>query len=147
MKRFAYRLERLLGIRVSREREQARALGVALQEEEHRRARSEEDKARCDAARRQVEVLPAGSLRAGMLVHLGKTVSRFSERTEAAEAALREASRQSGLERDKYTQARKDRRVLERLKERRHSEWMGDNSRAEQAAIDEVAGRTSGGGR
>ena len=145
MKRFTYRLEKLLNIRASQELEQARTLGVALRLEKTERVRSEEIKARCDTARRQVQDVPARSLLAGTLVHLGKTVGQFSERAEAAEASHRDACLQLGTERDRYAEARKDRRVLERLKERRHDEWVGENSRTEQAAMDEIAARTSGG--
>lgn len=147
MKRFTYRLEKLLNIRASQELEQARNLGVALRLEEAERLRSEEIKVQCDVARRQVEEKPAGSLRAGTLVHLGRTVGQFVERAEAAEASLRDVHLKLGLERDKYAEARKDRRVLERLKERRQDEWLGESSRSEQAAIDEIAARISGGGK
>ena len=147
MKRFTYRLEKLLNIRESQELEQARALGVALKLEESERRRSEEIKERTDAARRQLDTGPRRALRAGTIMHLGKTVGQFTERTQAAEAAHQEACSKLNQERDRYAEARKDRRVLERLKERRHGEWQSDISRAEQTAIDEIAARTSGGGQ
>ena len=62
MKRFKYRLEQLLNIRASEELEQARVLGMALQREEAERLRVAEVRAYRDAARRQVEALPAKPL-------------------------------------------------------------------------------------
>jgi flagellar FliJ protein len=147
MKRFTYRLEKLLNIRASQELEQARALGVALKLEEAERLRSEEIKERTDAARSQLDTGPRRSFRAGTLVHLGRTVGQFTERTREAEAAYQDACSKLNQERDRYAEARKNRRVLERLKDRRHGEWVNENSRAEQSAIDEIAARSSGGGR
>ncbi len=54
-------------------------------------------------------------------------------------AAHREAQDRANVEEDRFGEARKDRRVLEKLKDQRHDHWKLETDRQEQGRIDEVA--------
>ena len=139
MKRFEFRLERLLQLRTSAERQQARMLRQSLEAEEHKRRALEEVVSRHEEARRQLERYGPSNALAGTLVNLVRTVDALATQEQVASEKLRIVARQVGAERDRYRQARQARRVLERLRERRRMAWGLKNTREEQAVMDEVA--------
>lgn len=139
MKRFEFRLERLLQLRTSAERQQGRILSESLQVEEHKRRVFEKVVAGHEEAQRQLERYGSSKARAGTLVNLVRTVDAFTTQEQVASEELRNAARQVGAERDRYRQARQARRVLERLRERRRAGWEIESTREEQAMMDEVA--------
>ncbi len=141
MKRFGFRLERLLDLRSSAERHQARVLGDALQQEDRARQELEQIATRRAEARRQMEQYGPSHARAGTLLNLVQTVDAFLIQERAAGEVLRDASRRVGIERDRYQEALREKRVLERLRKRARTEWALSVAREEQAASDEVAGR------
>lgn len=147
MKRFEFRLERLLQLRTSAERQQARMLSKSLQTEEHKRRALAEVVARHEEAQRQLE--RHGKALAGTLVNLVWTLDAFATQEQVASEELRNATRQVGVERERFRQAHQERRVLERLRERRRVGWETAGMREEQAMMDEVAAlqvRRSGAG-
>jgi flagellar export protein FliJ len=142
MKRFAFRLERLLGLRAATEREQARVFGVKARaaEQAGRRAAAgsalEREAARQAASARTIPT-PAGAIaNLGIAVDLAAT-----ERARSATAHV-EADVEREDARRNYQTARIDRRVLERLKEVRHSDWNVEASREDRRAMDEIALRS-----
>jgi flagellar protein FliJ len=139
MKRFTFRLDRVLKLRSRLEREQARALAGALREEEARRARLEAAAARLGRSCEHVagaagQVAPAGTLR-----NLGLAMNAAAESVRAAEETHRAAVDSLQTEMDKFGEARRDRRVVERLRERRHEAWEVESSRHEQKEMDGIA--------
>lgn len=147
MKRFEFRLERLLQLRTSAERQQARMLSKSLQTEEHKRRALAEVVARHEEAQRQLE--RHGKTLAGTLVNLVWTVDAFATQEQVASEELRNATQQAAAERERFRQAHQARRVLERLRERRRVGWETAGMREEQAMMDEVAAlqvRRSGAG-
>ncbi len=141
MKRFRYRLEKLLQLRASTEQQQARALGDALQDEERDRRNLEEITAEHDRAQLQMENIGSGTPRAGVLVNVGRALRRFRSRQQAAGEVHQETLKRVGAERERFTEARKERRVLERLRDRKQAEWSAQYAKEEQASTDEVASR------
>lgn len=141
MKRFGFRLERLLQLRTSAERQQARMLSESLQTEEHKRRALEGVVARHEEAQRQLEEYGPSKALAGTLVNLVWTVDAVATQEQVASEELCNATRQAAAERERYRQARQARRVLERLRERRRVEWGIGDMREEQAMMDEVAAR------
>ena len=140
MKRFAFRLERLRELRERAEREQASVLGAAMRAEQERRDALERAQRDYETSTEQVvrvgsgQTLPAGSLR-----NLDLTRDAASVRIEAAEESLRAAAEQVEAEQTIYGEKRRDRKVVEMLKEKRLEAWKEDVSRAEQKDIDHVA--------
>ncbi len=141
--KFPFRLERLLQLRVSAERQQARVLRDAVEYEERERLERDACAARRSDAERQKAELAPTTPRAGILMNLQRAVDASAERTETAEMAYQEALVRVQTARGHYRHARQQRRVLERLRERRSAEWTYEASRHEQAADDEIAARRS----
>ena len=143
MKRFAFRLERLLKLRRTFEHKQAKNLGEVVQVEERERQAYEESAERHADARRQLGEPSPVANRAGVRMNLKRAVDAFGDRADAARESHEDAVRRVAEERERYTDARKDRRTLERLREKQRAEWEVETTRREQAAIDEVASRQS----
>jgi flagellar FliJ protein len=141
MKIFTFRLDRVLDLRANREREQAATLGRAMRDEEQRQdelARASERLSRWSeqASGTTGRVAPAGTLR-----NLGLTVDAASRDLDSAEAS-RDAARESvAEERERYGEARRDRRVVERLREQRLEAWNVEQTREERRDMDDIAGR------
>ena len=133
-----FRLERLLQLRATKERERARALGQAVQDERVRRAAVESEATRLDRLEQQVEGKGKVTT-AGMRVNLGLTVEAAANQLEAAEASHRAAAESVVEEKERFGRARMERRVVERLRERRKDAWREDVVREEQKEHDGLA--------
>ena len=139
MKRFSFRLERLLQFRARAERAQAQVLGQALREEEDRRDAMEEATDRLGRIGEQLAEGRASITSAGTLCNLGLTVKAAVGEIEAAERSHRESLEKVEAEQERYGEARKDRRVVERLREHRQETWTADFKRHEQQEQDGLA--------
>ena len=139
MKRFAFRLDRLLQLRALAEREQARALALALREEERRRAAVRLSEAELAQARAQFAVTPRELSQAGTLQNLELTVLALAERVNSLSREHEESLERVESERHQFEQARMARRVIERLREQRREAWTGEVARWEQRVADETA--------
>jgi flagellar FliJ protein len=137
--RFFFRLERILQLRASKEKERARALGGALREEEARRKALEEAAARLDRCGEQIVEATGKTTTAGALRNLNLAVHAAAGEVEAAEDSHRAAEANVDTEREKFGEARTERRVVERLRERRQEAWSVETSRSEQREHDEAA--------
>ncbi len=138
MKRFSFRLDRVLQLREMAEREQARALARALREEEDRRAAAEAGEARLAEAREQFSTTPRELSQAGTLQNLELTIDALSEKLRDLAADHEKSLEQVERERHQFEQARMARRVIERLREHRKEAWGEELSRDEQRASDET---------
>lgn len=136
MKRFRFGLERLLRLRELRERDQARVLGEALADERERRARLEQASEQVDRAGEQVVRSSDAASTAGAMRNRGLTLQAAVLAAEAAASAHREAQASVEREQESFGEARKDRRVLEKLREKRHEGWSVESTRAEQRESD-----------
>ena len=140
MKRFTFRLERLRELRERAEREQAAVLGAAMRDEQRerdelRRAQSEFERIGEQAGEAAVrQTMPAGTLG-----NLGLARDAAGVRIDAAAEAVKQAQVRVEEEQGRYGERRRDRKVVEMLKEKRFDTWKEDVSRAEQKDIDDVA--------
>jgi flagellar FliJ protein len=141
VKGFVFRLDRLLRLRSSAEREQARSLGEALREEHVRREDLRQAEHELDRRGQTAGEAAAGGVPAGTLRNLNLTVRAAASDLERAEHGLARAEEASRDEQERYREARRDRRVLERLREQRADDWNRAASRAEQREIDEIRPR------
>ncbi|HTS88770.1 MAG TPA: hypothetical protein VMG41_09795 [Gemmatimonadales bacterium] len=139
MKRFSFRLDRLLHLREIAEREQARALAVALGEEEACRAAVRQSEARLGQAREQFATLPRDLSQAGTLRNLDLTIAVLMEQTDQLSREHEASLERVEVARHGFEKARMARRVIERLKEHRQLAWDADVSRLEQSELDETA--------
>jgi flagellar export protein FliJ len=139
MKRFAFRLERLLQLREASERERARELGQARREEEQRRAEVVASEARLLEARQQFAATPRELSQAGTLQNLELTMESLSNNLQQLSETHEQSLARLEAERQQFEQARMARRVIERLREHRRLAWGEELSRHEQSMSDETA--------
>jgi flagellar export protein FliJ len=142
MKSFVFSLERLLRLRAQREREQAKVLGQAARDEAARREALADAVRRLDRFNTQVGST-GGVATAGTLRNLALTVAAAADQVEQAEGSHRDAEGALEVEQERFGAARRDRRVLERLREQRQATWSVEAARAEQQEIDEIARRVA----
>lgn len=143
MKRFSFRLERLLQLAAQQERAIQAELAAAHDRYEAALGRLNDARDACDAARdgiltREQEGLSADELTIEYL---------FLERAErAAEAAAKEVEAvraEVDAIRARLWEARKERRSLEALRDRRLAEHQRAEAAEEQLLLDELATRRS----
>lgn len=139
MKRFAFRLERLLQLRERAERTQAAELGAAMREEEARRQTLEQAEAALARATEQGASAAQEPLTAGTLQSMEYAKQAMAVRVAAEAEALAAASEKREVEQLSWQDRRRDRRTVEKLKEKRLDTWREDMSRDEQKTIDDLA--------
>jgi flagellar export protein FliJ len=148
MKGFVFRLERLLQLRSRVERERAQALGAAMRREEDRRQALEEANERLGRYGEQIAGVMDDAAPAGALTNLGLAIEAAVRHMESAVESHQVALDQMQEERELFGQARVERRVVERLREKRQAAWTEEAARVEQREQDSIAqNRRSGGGR
>lgn len=136
MKRFSFRLERLLQLRERAERTQAAELGAAMRAEEDQRAALERAREALERAaeRGSAEPFTVGTMRTRELAR-----EAMSQRVEVEQEALDLATGRRAEEQSLWQDRRRDRRSVEKLKEKRFDAWREDASRDEQKTIDGLA--------
>ena len=139
MKGFVFRLERLLELRSRAEQERAQALGQAMREEDVQRQALEEASERLGRCGDQVADVMDNGAPAGALKNLALAIEAAMRQVDSAALSHQAALDQMQLERELFGRARVERRVVERLREKRHAAWTEEASRAEQSELDSVA--------
>lgn len=140
MKRFRFRLERILDLRRRAEEEQARTLGAALREEDARRRALQDAEARLERCGKQVVSAGDGaSCPAGLLNNLGMAVRAAAADAARAADQHRDAEQRLEDEHRLFLETKKERRVVEMLREKRRMSWEQEAAREEQWSIDEIS--------
>jgi flagellar protein FliJ len=139
MKKFTFRLDRILDLREKTEKEQARILRDAMVDEDARRRSLEEAEARLDRCAEQIVDASEAVTTAGTMQNLAMTIHAAAGQVEVAEVSHQNAEETVRTERDVFAAARKDRRIVERLREKRHEEWELEAGRVEQRTLDAIA--------
>ncbi len=139
MKGFQFRLDRILDLRAKTEKERARLLRDAMLAEIVRRRSLEEAEARLDRCALQIAGAGAIVTTAGTMQNLGLTINAAAGEVEVAETSHQSAEEVVRVEQEMFHEARKDRRVVERLREKRHEEWSVESSRLEQSQLDAIS--------
>lgn len=139
MRRFRFRLERLLGLRRLRtqlQQQQVAALRARLQEAEDRlHAAQQAYRATSDSlCQREAAGTTATLLKHGRL-HLGRLAEAVAEQEGQVKAA--QLALQQGLA--DLAAARQAERALERLRERRWRQHRYEGIKREQAQLDEIS--------
>ncbi len=145
MKRFSFRLSPVLRLRRAAEQEALRNLGDARRGRdaaaESARTRLEEEQA---AKVEQSAAQRPGGLAVPTLLAHQRHVAAAGRRVFEARAAL--AAQDAALEEARlaWIAASRDRKAMDRLRERRESAWVAEGLREEQKTIDEAASRAGG---
>ena len=142
MTSFVFRLERFLKLRVHKERECAESLGAAVRAEEESRRQAEDRAAHVKTIVTRIsEETTSAVSTAGALRNRGLALEAAVHQAASAEDSHRDAKKATDVERELWGKARVERRMIERLRERREGEWATSAARAEQKETDETAAR------
>ena len=137
---FKFRLQRVLDLRERKERDAATALVSAEEAADvARRERAELELARQELAARRVTATPTASLSVGELRNLGFLLERLDERVAVAQSAAAAAERAVETRRGELQVAFRDRRTLDRLRERHLDEHRSAEATADRQLMDEIA--------
>ena len=139
MKVFRFALERLLRLRGIREREQARTLGDAMRGERDRRDALAFASRNLDRAGEQVGGVTASARPAGAVRNLRLTLQAAAIAAEAAAESHKASEESVAHEQVRFSEARTERRVLEKLRDKRRMGWNQESARAEQIESDSLS--------
>jgi flagellar FliJ protein len=137
LRRFAFKLEKILALRMNRERETEIELGRAvgaLSALENRIKKVAEEKVRA-AESRFDKAHGAGDIRSyeNYILRLDKTRNALLEAAAGAELEVEKT-------REIYLEASRDRKIIDKLKERQEREYRTFMWREEVKVIDDIAG-------
>ena len=129
---FRFRLQRVLDLRERKERDAATALVAAEELAAAARAALARQAAPTEAAE-------TGELSVGALRTLQFLLGRLDERVEEAASAATSAEDVVAQRQDDLRAAYRDRRTLDRLRERAQESWRAGESAADRQRMDEIA--------
>ena len=134
---FRFRLQRVLDLRARVEQDAARALASAQEAAATARA----ELAAIEAVRAELAATanPGAGHSVGTLRTVGFLLGRMDEQVVVAEASTAAAERTANERRDVLQLAWRDRRTLDRLRERHHDAWKGAEAALDRQTMDEVA--------
>jgi flagellar FliJ protein len=137
---FKFRLQRVLDLRERKERDAATALVSA--EDAADGARQEQARlelARQELAARRTPDTPAATLSVGELRNIGFLLERLDERVAVAQSAAAAAEAVVEERRGELQVAFRDRRTLDRLRERHLEGYRSAEAAADRQLMDEIA--------
>jgi len=139
MERFKFRLQKVLDLRLWREQESALRLGEARRRyDEAESVLAALEAVRASSRERLMRVHGAGGS-VGQLQNLDYVLAHLDARIAEADAARRDAERGVREWMDEYTAALRERRVLERLRDRHLEAARVLEAQVERRAMDDVA--------
>ncbi|HYV99729.1 MAG TPA: flagellar export protein FliJ [Gemmatimonadaceae bacterium] len=139
MTRFRFPLARLLSLRERRERDAAIALAAARSAEASVRLAYEAARARHQEARAHVTPGAGSSRTIADLQRAAFIVEQLDVRASTASGELAAASREATSRQASLVERVRDRRVLERLRDRQQSDWRIAADRKAREEMDEIA--------
>lgn len=141
MKSFTFRLERILRLRTDAERQQARRLGDATQEEARLDAMVQDQATYLEQIGDRLAQQPGERMSAGWLRVLTLTADAAAEQLAEGERSRESARESVDALRERLKEARVERMSLEKLREKQQETWKDSERREERSAMDEIAGR------
>lgn len=138
MARFRFRLERVLSVRQHQEERERMRFAAALRRKTLAEQEVESIKKEIVSAVTQAAEKMAGMTTVDDLVRLYDYRIALMRKQDLAEKDLEAATADFEAARRHLIEARKKRRVLERLRERHHLLWREDEGRKEQDDLDEI---------
>ncbi|RJP81652.1 MAG: flagellar export protein FliJ [Candidatus Zixiibacteriota bacterium] len=141
MKKFTFRLERVIEVRNVKKKECQKALAKSLEELSREEQELHSAVSRSQAGSEGLRRALQSPARAGDLAGLEDWRRRQEEAVQTQARRTEERRLEVDRRRGALVLAARDEKVLEQLKERRREEFQADCRREEQAFLDEVAGR------
>jgi flagellar FliJ protein len=139
VKKFRFRLQKVLDVRRIRERQEQEKLHQAI----HRRMEEEKRLGLLDKEERDMLQMMRSGRETSFEIWNYTADTRYRVRIGEAKVKqtgrIQQASEQEEVRRQSVTQARRQTRVLEKLRELRYDEWAREMSRQEDNVLDEIA--------
>lgn len=137
MKRFKFRLQRLLELRIQIRDEARQELGRLNAQLEHQVTVLRD----LESESASVHRVGDGTFSAGELLLRGAYIERLQRAIEQQMARIAETKRSVLAAQERYIQANKEARALEMLRDRKRDEYQLEALRDEVAQLDEIATR------
>lgn len=136
---FNFRLQRLLELREKAEQAQARAL-VSAQDAAEAARRERDSLANVHGtAKAEIDAAQRAEPRIGHLQQLGYVLQSLDQRLETAGESVRAADQGVAEAQTELDAAARDRRVLDRLKDRHADQWRVEAAHQDRVGMDEIA--------
>lgn len=136
---FKFRLQRVLELREKSEQARARTLREASDSADVVRQQQDAMQALRALQRDSLEAASRGAISAGELQHLTFIIDQLDDRLARATDDVAEAERIVAEAREALNLASRDRRVLDRLKEKHSERWWEDAQQRDRLHMDEIA--------
>lgn len=136
---FKFRLQRILELREQHEQAKARALASAQDTAETARGVQDALSALRNDSESQIRAATNAAPRIGHLRQLDLVLASLDARVESAAEVVKAADAQVTAAQDALAHAAKDRRVLDRLKERHAETFRAEFAQKDRLAMDEIA--------
>jgi flagellar FliJ protein len=139
MSRFKFRLQRLLDLRHKKEQEAASAVAAARNAAEAATRHEADLTQRRDSTRQELLPAEGQTVRVAELHEIAFLVRVLDDRVKDARKASVAAERSVQEKLGELGEAMRDRRILDRLKDRRSEEWRTEDARQEREVMDAIA--------
>ncbi|MES2521528.1 MAG: flagellar export protein FliJ [Gemmatimonadota bacterium] len=136
---FRFRLQRVLELREESEQAKARLLAAAQDAADAARREQEALAAMRDSSRAELHAAHADAPRIGHLHQLGFVLQSLDQRVQNAGEVVHAADEVVASAQGELTDAARDRRVLDRLKERHAESWRAEEAHKDKLQMDEIA--------
>jgi flagellar FliJ protein len=136
---FRFRLQRVLELREESEQARARALRAASDDASEARRRQDALAGLRALQRDALAAASRGLITAGEMQHLTFLIGALDDRLVRAADDVAEAERVVAEAQQALQHAARDRRVLDRLKERHGERWQEHQQQRDRHAMDEIA--------
>ncbi len=136
---FKFRLQRVLELREEHEQAKARVLATAQDAADEARRQQESLAAVRANSRAEVEAAHSEAPRVGHLHQLGFVLQSLDQRLLVATETVLTAEHVVQQAQGALTEAARDRRVLDRLKERHAEVWRAEEAQKDRLLMDEIA--------
>lgn len=136
---FRFRLQRVLELREEHEQAMARELASARDAADAARREEEALAAVRDSSRAQLHAAHAETPRVGHLHQLGFVLQSLDQRVQSATESVQAADVVVDAAQGALVDAARDRRVLDRLKERHAEAWRAEEAQKDRLQMDEIA--------
>ena len=136
---FKFRLQRILELREQHEQAKARALAGAQDAAESARSAQDALATLRDDSQAQIRATTNAAPRIGHLQQLNVVLASLDARVESAADVVKAADAQVVAAQVELAHAAKDRRVLDRLKERHAESFRAEFAQKDRLAMEEIA--------
>ncbi len=138
-KKYSFSLENVLNHRINVAQERERVFALAMQSLISERKKLRDIKAEIDKEFRELSLVETGSFSSDDFIGYRKYIEHLENLKFQQEEKITQAHAVVEAEREKLIEATKNKKVLERLKEKGMKRYLADINRLEQIELDEIA--------